>query len=66
VCFQLVKQGEIVQPILIAAGGGGSSSLFGGPSVSPDAQGLINPWESLNMWQELVSKQDTDAGKLKP
>ena len=51
-----------MQPILIAAGGGGSSSTVGS-RVSPDAQGLINPWDTLSMWQALVTKEDTDAGK---
>ena len=49
-------------PILIAAGGGGSSSTVGS-SLSPDGQGLINPWDSLIKWQALVTKEDTDAGK---
>ena len=71
--FQLLQGGEIVQPILIAAGGGGSSSFeatgaastasTGSHSGSPDARGLINPWETLNNWQNLVATQDTDAGK---
>ena len=52
-----------MQPILIAAGGGGSSSLAPVHSGSPDAMGLINPWETLNKWQQLVAEQDTDAGK---
>ena len=64
--FQLVNGGNIVQPILIAAGGGGSSSRLGGMghSMPPDGRGLINPWDNLNEWRKLVSKEDIDAGNL--
>ena len=55
-----------MQPILIAAGGGGSSSRLGGMghSMPPDGRGLINPWDNLNEWRKLVSKEDIDAGNL--
>ena len=55
-----------MQPILIAAGGGGSSSRLGGMghSMPPDGRGLINPWDNLNEWRKLVSKEDIDAGTL--
>ena len=50
-----------MQPLLIAAGGGGSSSA---PSAtrSPDAQGLIDPWDTLESWKSRVSMEDKDAG----
>ena len=50
-----------MQPLLIAAGGGGSSSLLG-HNRPPDAQGLINPWQTLEDWQNLISLEDIDAG----
>lgn len=52
-----------MQPILIAAGGGGGSAVSG-PSLSPDAQGLLSPWDTLEHWKALVTKEDVDAGKL--
>ena len=59
--FQLLNGGEIVQPLLIAAGGGGSSSAPS-PNRSPDAQGLIDPWDTLESWKNHVSTEDKDAG----
>jgi len=50
-----------VQPLLIAAGGGGSSSAPS-PNRSPDAQGLIDPWDTLESWKNHVSTEDKDAG----
>ena len=52
-----------MQPILVAAGGGGGSAVLG-PSLSPDAQGLVNPWDTMEHWRALVTKEDVDAGKL--
>lgn len=51
-----------MQPILIAAGGGGSSSLLG-HTMPSDAQGLVNPYDTLHRWRSMVSEEDTDAGK---
>ena len=63
--FQFVKDAE-VQPLLIAGGGGGASARMtssGTPTVtSANAQGLIDPWDSLENWKALVPNNDVDAG----
>ena len=63
--FQFVKDSE-VQPLLIAGGGGGASARMtssGTPTVtSANAQGLIDPWDSLENWKALVPNNDVDAG----
>ena len=55
-----------MQPLLIAGGGGGASARMtssGTPTVtSANAQGLIDPWDSLENWKALVPNNDVDAG----
>ena len=56
-----------MQPILIAAGGGGASARIPSteaPNVSANAQGLIDPWASLENWKALVPNSDIDAGNI--
>lgn len=63
-----------MQPLLIAGGGGGASARLptastkapAGSTLSKgasNAQGLIDPWDSLEKWKAFVPNNDVDAGK---
>ena len=57
-----------MQPLLIAGGGGGASARLPSTTKAPtlsaaNAQGLIDPWDSLEKWKAFVPNNDVDAGK---
>ena len=58
-----------MQPLLIAGGGGGASARLPSTTQAPatlsaaNAQGLIDPWDSLEKWKAFVPNNDVDAGK---
>ena len=60
-----------MQPLLIAGGGGGASARLPTASTkapatlskAANAQGLIDPWDSLEKWKAFVPNNDVDAGK---
>ncbi len=61
IIFQIVN-GEIVQPLLIAAGGGGASDTLGALE-SPNAKGFLPEELSMHQILQMIPRDTNDAGK---